>query len=122
MTQHRDHTPTSLAFPRAGASGVADRPPEPHMPPWAVVLLEKLDRIDQQLALSVEKEAYTTEEVAERVGRTEWTVRQWCNKGQVRGAYKVRGRGRTGEWRIPHEAVVRLQSEGPLPPENSRAA
>jgi transposase len=75
----------------------------------------QLDRIEQSLALSVVKETYTTDEVAERLGRSAWTVRDWCNKGQVRGASKVHGRGRQGEWRIPHEELVRLQNEGPLP-------
>jgi transposase len=78
-------------------------------------LPERLDRIEKSLALSVEKETYNTEEVAQRVGRAEWTVRQWCNKGQVPGAKKVHGRGRQGEWRIPHEELVRLQNDGPLP-------
>ena len=43
------------------------------------------------------------------------SIRQWCNKGQVMGARKVRGKGRTGEWRIAHDELVRLQNEGPLP-------
>jgi hypothetical protein len=75
-----------------------------------------LDRIEERLANSTVKETYTTEEVAERLGKSEWTVRQWCNKGQVEGAKKVRGRGRSGEWRIPHGEMVRLQNDGPLPP------
>ena len=78
-------------------------------------LPERIDRIEKSLALSVVKETYTTEEVAERLSRSEWTVRQWCNKGQVHGARKVHGRGRQGEWRIPHEELVRLQNEGLLP-------
>src|SRR4051794_25983620 len=78
-------------------------------------ILDRLDRMERAQGLSVVKEAYTTEEAAERLGRSEWTVRQWCNKGQVSGAYKVRGKGRTGEWRIPHWAVVALQAHGPSP-------
>jgi transposase len=78
-------------------------------------LAQRLDRIEQRLAVSVVKETYTTAEAAQRVGRSEWTVRQWCNQGQVEGAKKVHGKGRTGEWRIPHDEVVRLQNEGPLP-------
>jgi hypothetical protein len=78
-------------------------------------IVQCLERLEEQLSLSVVKESYTTEEVAERLGRAEWTVRQWCNKKQVTGAKKVRGKGRSGEWRIPHEELLRLQSEGPLP-------
>jgi hypothetical protein len=78
-------------------------------------LINRMERIEARLALSVEKESYTVEEAAERLDRKPWTVRQWCNKGQVKGAYKVHGKGRTGEWRIPHEELVRLQNRGPLP-------
>jgi hypothetical protein len=83
---------------------------------------QRLERIEHKLEMNVEKETYTVEEAAERLGRRPWTVRQWCNLGQVRGAYKVRGQGRRGEWRIPHEELVRLQNEGPLPERTCRAA
>jgi hypothetical protein len=77
----------------------------------------QLDRIERRMAMAVAKEAYSTEEVAERLSppRTPWTVRQWCNLGQAR-AWKVAGRGRKGEWRIAHEDLVRLQTEGPSSP------
>jgi transposase len=76
-------------------------------------LVERLAAIEKRQALAVEKEGYTTDEVAERVDREPYTVRQWCNLGQVR-AKKVAGRGRKGEWRISHEELLRIQSEGPL--------
>jgi hypothetical protein len=40
----------------------------------------------------------------------------------VQGAYKVHGKGRTGEWRIPHQELVRLQNEGPLSEGSYQAA
>ena len=73
------------------------------------------DMFRQMNQHKVVKESYTIDEVAKRLGRSEWTVRQWCNKGQVPDSVKVPGKGRTGEWRIPHEAVTRLESQGPLP-------
>jgi hypothetical protein len=83
------------------------------------LLLEKVaDRIcslEKKLDLARVKETYTPEEVAAQVEKSPWVVRQWCNKGQVPGAYKIQtGRGKKGEWRIPHETVLRLQNEGPL--------
>lgn len=78
-------------------------------------VVARLDQIEHRLELNIEKEAYTVDETAERVGRRPWTVRDWCNKGQVPNAYKVNGKGRTGEWRIPHDSVARLQADGPLP-------
>src|SRR5262249_42495681 len=88
---------------------------EERLGPLLLAVVQRLEQIEDTNAISVIKESYTTEEVAERLGRSEWTVRQWCNKRQVRGAKKVRGKGRTGEWRISHDELVRLQNEGPLP-------
>jgi hypothetical protein len=75
-------------------------------------LILRFDQLEKRLALSVEKESYTVAEAAVRLDRSRWTVREWCNQGQAK-AKKVRGKGRTGEWRIPHEELVRLQNEGP---------
>jgi hypothetical protein len=60
------------------------------------------------------KESYTTDEVGEKLGRSEWTVRQWANKGQIE-AKKIPGRG-DGEWRVSHVELLRIQSDGPMPP------
>ena len=78
-------------------------------------LHERLDLLERNLALARPKETYTTEEAAERLSRRPWTVRDWCNKGQVPGAYRVPGKGRRGEWRIPHDALIRVRDEGPGP-------
>jgi Helix-turn-helix domain len=78
-------------------------------------LFIRYDQLEKRLNLSVEKESYTVEQAGELLNRKPWTVRQWCNKGQVKGAYKVHGKGRTGEWRILHEEIIRLQNNGPLP-------
>ncbi len=67
-------------------------PPEAQVP--AGWVLEQLDGADEDLTL---------EQAAERVGRAVSTVRGWANRGQLEGAYKLRGR----DWRIP---VVALQT------------
>src|SRR5690349_3536987 len=72
---------------------------------------DRVAALEERLALSVVKEAYLVEEAAKQLKRKPWTVRQWCNHRQVPGAYK----GTDGQWRIPHEALLRLQKEGPLP-------
>lgn len=77
---------------------------------------QRFSNLEKLLALSRVKETYTAEEVAAQIRKSAWVVRQWCNKGQVTGAYKIQtGRGKKGEWRIPHESVILLQNEGPLP-------
>lgn len=103
--------------------GIAPSPKERHRPNATfaeLTLLEdivgRLARMEKMLSLARVKETYTAEEAAAQVGKSPWVVRQWCNKEQVPGAYKIQtGRGKKGEWRIPHESLVRLQNEGPLP-------
>jgi hypothetical protein len=127
------HTTRERAFGRPGRRrATAGDPPEeaavrprPNGAPGGQEVILKrlesmqrqLDRIEQRMTLAVAKEAYSTDEVAERLSppRTPWTVRQWCNLGQAR-AWKVAGRGRKGEWRIGHEELVRLQNEGASSP------
>jgi hypothetical protein len=58
------------------------------------------------------KEAYTVEEVAQKTGLSEYTIREeGCNKRRIQGAYK----GRDRKWRIPHAALTDLLTNG-LPP------
>ncbi len=79
------------------------------------MIAQRFSNLEKMLALSRVKETYTAEEVAAQLKKSPWVVRQWCNKDQVPGAYKIQtGRGKKGEWRIPHDAVIRLQNEGPL--------
>lgn len=77
-------------------------------------ILDMLAQLLKAGASTVVRESYTVEDVAKRLGRTPWTVRNWANNGQVR-ATKVRGKGRTGEWRIAHEELLRVEREGPSP-------
>lgn len=95
------------------ASGPSPSASDALVVPLLMRIVERLDRIESRVAVSVLKETYTTEEVAKRLDKSEWTVRQWCNKGQAH-AKKIHGRGRKGEWRISHDELVRLQNEGPL--------
>jgi hypothetical protein len=58
------------------------------------------------------KEFYSTTEVAERVGRSEYQVREWCRGGRIQAVKRNVGRGRSKEWMIPHEELVRYESHG----------
>jgi excisionase family DNA binding protein len=48
-------------------------------------------------------ELLTLEQVAQRVGRAEGTVRTWANSGDLEGAFKLNGR----DWRVPASALER---------------
>jgi excisionase family DNA binding protein len=57
------------------------------------------------------KEAYSTAEVAEILNRSEYTVREWCRKGQVQAVKAANGRS----WLVSHAELTRLRSHGPRP-------
>ena len=61
------------------------------------------------------KDWYETSEFAERVGKAEFTVREWCRLGRVKGLKKRNGRGLSAEWVVSHEELLRFQREGLLP-------
>jgi Helix-turn-helix domain len=61
------------------------------------------------------KELYTTAEVAEIVGKTDYSVREWCRLGRVRAEKRASDRGKAKEWVIRHAELTRLRNEGLLP-------
>ena len=82
-------------------------------------LLEQLSRIetklDSILIQGVEKDFYSTSELAAIVGRAEFTVRQWCRLRRIKAQKRPCGRGPSKEWMISHSELNRLRSEGLLP-------
>jgi excisionase family DNA binding protein len=54
---------------------------------------------------------FTTKEVARLLGRTDFTVRQWCNLGRLR-AQKT---GNRREWRISRAELDRYRKAGLRP-------
>jgi hypothetical protein len=61
------------------------------------------------------KEFYTTKELAQLLGKKEYTVREWCRLERVAAKKLPGGRGNEGEWRIPHEELIRYRTDGLLP-------
>lgn len=59
----------------------------------------------------VEKEWYSTEEVAALMSRAPWTVREWCRHGRIK-AVKRPG---TDRWVISRAELDRLMNHGLLP-------
>lgn len=100
---------------------------EPLLPParsavpdeQIVLLLERLERIEAALEILVRQRAvkdwYSTDEVAELLGKAPFTVRQWCRLGRVRARKRPCGRGLSAEWMNSHEELTRIQNEGLLP-------
>jgi hypothetical protein len=88
-------------------------------PEGLALLMQRLDRIEAALATLVRREAvkdwYSTDEVANLLGKAEFTVREWCRLGRVRAEKKGSGRGKYQSWVVSHEEVGRIQREGLLP-------
>jgi excisionase family DNA binding protein len=82
-------------------------------------VLARLDRIEATLKTLVERQVvkdwYTTEEIAALVGKSEYTVREWCRQGRIRAQKKGSGRGKYQSWVVGHEELERFQKEGLLP-------
>ncbi len=82
---------------------------------------ERLEKIESMLGVLIERqqvrEWYTTEEVAEILGKAKFTVREWCRLDRVHCRKKDSGRGKHQSWAISHEELLRIQREGLLPSE-----
>lgn len=82
-------------------------------------LIERLDRMEAAIQLLVGRQAvkewYTTAEVAQILGRAEYTVREYCRLGRLQATKKPCGRGKGGEWLISHQELERLRNFGPGP-------
>lgn len=88
----------------------------------AVELLRRMACIEKQLNAVLERvnagppqEYYSTADVADLLGKTEYTVREWARAGRVLAEKRATGRGRSREWMISHEELMRIKSEGLLP-------
>ena len=80
---------------------------------------ERLERIETMLATLIRqqrmREWYTTEQVAELVGKSEFTVREWCRLGRIHAEKRRSGHDAHPAWTISHEELQRLQRERLLP-------
>ncbi len=80
------------------------------------MLIRRLDQIERILLdQRTARDWYSTEELAERVGKAEFTVREWCRLGRIRAAKRRSGRGKFCAWAIAHDEYLRYQREGLLP-------
>jgi hypothetical protein len=79
----------------------------------------RLDSIEnllrELLSHKAVKEYYSTADVAERVGRSEYQVREWCRTGRIQAVKKSTGRGRSREWMVSYDELVRYESHGLRP-------
>ena len=75
-------------------------------------LEEKVGDVHQvMLAQRVEKEWYTTNELAEALDKSQYTIQErWCNDGRI----ECEKAPESGKWRIPGHEFQRLVAGGAL--------
>ena len=75
---------------------------------------EKLTEVHQTImAQRVQKEWYTTGELAEAMGKSQYTIQErWCNDGRI----ACEKDPESGKWRIPGHEYRRLVGGGALKP------
>jgi len=80
---------------------------------------ERLERIESMLISIVERQVvrewYSVEQLAQIVGKSEFTVREWARLERIRAKKQRSGRGAYASWAISHEELLRYQCEGLLP-------
>lgn len=80
---------------------------------------QRLERIEAMLERLVSqqtvREWYSTDQVAEILGKSEFTVREWARLGRIVASKRRSGRGAYTSWAISHAELMRLQREGLLP-------
>jgi transposase len=72
---------------------------------------ERLDQIEAiLLALAQQqtlREWYSTDQVAQIVGKSEFTVREWARLGRIHAEKRRSGRGAHASWAISHAELLR---------------
>jgi hypothetical protein len=78
-------------------------------------VIDRLAKVEAALDLLVKRETikdwYSTDELAQLLGKAEFTVREWCRLGRIRAEKKGSGRGKFLAWVVSHDEVLRIQRD-----------
>ena len=66
------------------------------------------------------RESYSTEEVAKLLGKSDYTVREYCRLGRINATKRQESRGGAALWSISAAEVARLKDHGLLPIDSNR--
>ncbi|QDU80518.1 hypothetical protein Pla110_22480 [Polystyrenella longa] len=78
-------------------------------------LLQVLEDQEHRDERSPPKEFFTPIEVAKMLGKSSYTVREWCRFGRMEARKRQTGRGDALEWEIAASEIERFKNHGLLP-------
>lgn len=83
----------------------------------------KLDRLLlalEQTRATQTRTAFSVDEAAALLGKSGFTVREWCRLGRINASKRAQRRGQAAIWSIASGEIERVQNEGLLPADPSR--
>jgi len=82
-------------------------------------LVRRLDRVQAALDILLSQRTvrdwYGTDDLAQILGKAEFTIREWCRLGRIHAEKRQSGRGKHQGWVVSHSELQRIQREGLLP-------
>lgn len=118
------------ASPPARDAGASDEVAPPANPTLTVDIQLRLDAIERKLdrilyelgqaKADSTRTHFTVEEAARALGKTTFTVREWCRLGRVNASKRAEKRGGAEVWNIASTEIDRVRNEGLLPMDPGR--
>ncbi len=82
---------------------------------WLETFSRNVTEMNQEAPEHIDREYYSVPEFAELIGRSEYTVREYCRMERIHAEKCESGRGDAKSWKIPVGELARYRDHGLLP-------